>query len=316
MTAKKIVDGYLFKRKLDAKEKADIIYAILLNSSLKTEQGILLDNLIKRLQEVGLGTNEIYGCIINLAINGSVIEDSKGYNYASLLNNQNNVCQTIIKYKDKIETDVTESTVMTCSSKRCDVEEILQTLDSLQIDKSVVKNISDENLYVAIEIVENYNWGRKLSNQEKKALLLSILNCSKLEKNKNHYLTTFMNYMEKSGFNIQVVFGMVINLGVYGKMTKEGGLSYSVLLSTPRNACRKIIDNQYKVQTEVSEATIQKAVEKMNKPKKVTGKGIAKATIALSDEGKGGSELCEAVQADYQRLMAEKAKENERKGSE
>ena len=36
----------------------------------------------------------------------------------------------------------------------------------------------------------------------------------------------------------------------------------------------------------------------------------------LTVEGSAGSELCQSVQADYQRLLDEKAKEKEKEGSE
>ena len=52
------------------------------------------------------------------------------------------------------------------------------------------------------------------------------------------------------------------------------------------------------------------------KPKKVKSQDIAKSAIELTITGNGGSQVCDDVQADYQRLMAEKPKENEREGSE
>ena len=38
--------------------------------------------------------------------------------------------------------------------------------------------------------------------------------------------------------------------------------------------------------------------------------------MELTIAGSGGSQVCDDVQADYQRLMAEKTKENKREGSE
>ena len=47
--------------------------------------------------------------IINLAVNGSAIEKT-GYGYTVLLKHES-VCQTIGKYKEKIQTHVTEETI-------------------------------------------------------------------------------------------------------------------------------------------------------------------------------------------------------------
>ena len=122
--------------------------------------------------------------------------------------------------------------------------------------------------------------------------------------------------MEKAGFSIQEIFGMVINLGVNGKMTKESGLSYSVILSSTEKSCNRIIENGYEVQVEVTEETIKKAVKKANKPKNVKGQDIARATIELTLPGKGGSKICDDVQADYMRLLEEKTNNDQKEGSE
>mgnify|MGYP006935747667 CR=1 FL=1 len=57
--------------------------------------------MIYNLEQAGFGEQEIYGMIINLAVNGNVLEE-KEYGYTNLLGNVNNACKTIIKYKNKI----------------------------------------------------------------------------------------------------------------------------------------------------------------------------------------------------------------------
>ena len=69
-----------------------------------------LINLMQTLEPIGLSTQEMYGMLINLGVNGKVIKEA-GYNYNNLIRNQNNACQTIVQYKDEIQTQVSEETI-------------------------------------------------------------------------------------------------------------------------------------------------------------------------------------------------------------
>ena len=122
--------------------------------------------------------------------------------------------------------------------------------------------------------------------------------------------------MEKLGLNEQEIYGMIISGGIDGRILDIKGYSYADLLVNKNNAYQTIAQYKDKIQTYVTEETIQKAIKKANKPKKVKGQDIAKETMELTIAGNGGSQVCDDVQADYQRLMAEKTKENEREGSE
>ena len=77
------------------------------------------------------------------------------------------------------------------------------------------------------------------------------------------------------------------------------------------NSCQTIIRHKERIHTQVTEETIQRALEIANNPKKVKGQDIAKATLELTIASSGGSQVCDDVQADYQRLMDEKIKKNE-----
>lgn len=123
--------------------------------------------------------------------------------------------------------------------------------------------------------------------------------------------------MEQTGFNIQEIYGMIINLGVNGYVLQnDKEYTYQTLLRNKKNACQTIAQYKDKVQTQVSEETIQRAVKKANKPKKVKGQDIAKSTMELTITGSGGSQVCDDVQTDYQRLMIERTNENKKEGSE
>ena len=117
--------------------------------------------------------------------------------------------------------------------------------------------------------------------------------------------------MEQIGLNIQQIYGMIINLGVDGNILEETGYGYTALLANKYNSCQTIIRHKERIHTQVTEETIQRALEIANNPKKVKGQDIAKATLELTIASSGGSQVCDDVQADYQRLMDEKIKKNE-----
>jgi len=118
--------------------------------------------------------------------------------------------------------------------------------------------------------------------------------------------------MERLNLNEQEIYGMIISGGIEGRILDIKGYRYADLLANKNNAYQTIAQYKDEIQTCVTEETIQKAVKKENKPKKVKSQDIAKSAIELTITGNGGSQVCDDVQADYQRLMAEKTKENER----
>ena len=142
------------------------------------------------------------------------------------------------------------------------------------------------------------------------------MNTSLLNNGKGHYLVSLIQNMEKLGLNEHETYGMIISGGIEGKILDIKGYSYADLLVNKKNVCQTIAQHKDKIKTQVSEETIQSTVKKANKPKKVKGQDIAKSTMELTIAGSGGSQVCDDVQADYQRLMAEKTKENKREGSE
>ncbi len=322
--AKQIVEGYNFGRKLTDEERKAILKAILSSSSLNEKKSRkYLSTLIQNMEQIGLDTQEIYGMIINLVINRKVIEET-GYDYESLLQNKNNVCQTIAEYKDKIETNITEDTILKAKAdylSKKDGENLKEELIKLGLDREFIelKNIS--NVYVAKQIVEGYDFGRELTTEERKAILKAILSSSTLNDKKTgcYYLSSLIHKMEQIRLDTQEIYGMIINLGINGKVIEKRGYSYTNLLSNLNNACKEIANYKDEIETSVKESTIQKAVKKANKPnkpKKVTGQAIAKKTVEITTKGSGGSEICDLVEADYQRLLDEKINENEKEGSE
>ena len=316
--AKQIVDGYNFGRELTPEERKAILKSILNNAKLNKSKSNFLSTLIQNMEQIGLNEQQVYGVIINLGINGIVTEKT-GYDYSKLLANHNNACQTIGRYKDEIQTKVTEGTILkakTYDISQEDVQRLKEEFSALGINKEFIDLKNKKNLYIAKKIIDGYNFNRPLSTEEKRAILEAILNQSSLNKDKFIYLIKLIQNMEQIGLNEQQIYGMIINLGINGRVLEETGYNYKELLNNKNNACQTIAQYKDEIQTHVTEETIQKAVKKANKPKKVKGQDIAKSTMELTIAGNGGSQVCDDVQADYQRLMAEKTKENEREGSE
>ncbi len=315
--ANQIVENYNFYENIRSEEKKAIVKAILDNAGLNKNGRRYISTMIYNLEQAGFGEQEIYGMIINLGINGSVSVE-KGFSYKDFLSNTGNVWQ-IQKYKERIRTSVSKGMVIKAVSEQLSLEEqdkIKNELVSSGIDKDFLDSKDIRNIYTAKQIVENYNFARKLKNEEKNALLILILDNSKLNNKRANYLTKLIQNMEQIGLNIQQIYGMIINLGVDGNILDELGYGYTALLANKDNSCQTIIRHKERIHTQVTEETIQKAIKKANNPKKVKGQDIAKSTMELTVAGNGGSQVCDDVQADYQRLMAEKTKENEREGSE
>ena len=316
--AKKIVEEYDFGREISSKEKASLIRAVLNNRSLNNNETCYLATLIQNIEKIGLNAQEIYGMIINSAVNEKALKE-KGYGYSVLLMNENNACQTIEQYKDKIQTQVTEGTIDVAMSENLNETEQTQIkaeLVELGIDNDFIESKDIKNVYAAKKIIEEYDFGREISSKEKASLIRAILNSSCLNNNRTYYLTSLIQNIEQIGLNTQEIYGMIINSAVNGKALEEKGYSYSLLLNNKNNVCQTIEQYKDKIQTTVTEETILKAVKKADKPKKIKGQDIAKATIELTGKGNGGSEVCDAVQADYTKLLDEKARNTEKEGSE
>ena len=310
--ANQIVENYNFYENIRSEEKKAIVKAILDNAGLNKNGRRYISTMIYNLEQAGFGEQEIYGMIINLGINGSVSVE-KGFSYKDFLSNTGNVWQ-IQKYKERIRTSVSKGMVIKAMSEQLSLEEqdkIKNELVSSGIDKDFLDSKDIRNIYTAKQIVENYSFARKLKNEEKSALLTLILDNGKLNNKRANYLTKLIQNMEQIGLNIQQIYGMIINLGVDGNILEETGYGYTALLANKYNSCQTIIRHKERIHTQVTEETIQRALEIANNPKKVKGQDIAKATLELTIASSGGSQVCDDVQADYQRLMDEKIKKNE-----
>lgn len=314
--ANRIVSEYKFTKGLNEEERRAIIKLILNNSNLTKKKGVLLSALAKNLEHMGLSEQEVYGTIINSAVNGSAIERS-GFSYDYLLSSSSKVHEIGIHEIDTVVSEMTIQEALIKDMSKQDENILIEQLVDLGIEEDFLREKNIINVYVAKQIVEGYDFGRKINQEEKKTLLKAVLNSSYLGGKKGIcYLNSLIKKLKKVGLSNQEIYGMIINLGIGEKILERNGYGYNNLLSNKNKVCQTIAQYKDEIRTQVTEETIQKAVKKANKPKKVKGKDIAKSTMELTIAGSGGSQVCDDVQTDYQRLMIERTNENKKEGSE
>ncbi len=311
-----IVEGYNWKQTGNSltKQEKILVANTLLRGVVTNDELYKLYEAINKIQ-IGKNKftqNEVFAIMINLAIDGKIGDLS----YSDLLKKDRKEIQFILlDNKELLQTSVLPISIDLLAGRGKATNALKKELIELGLDKDFIDSKDIKNVYVAKQIVDGYDFGREITEEERKAILKSILGKSNLNKDNTGYLVSLIQNMEQIGLNKQEIYGMIINLGIHGTATEKTGYNYKELLNNKNNACQTIAQYKDKIQTVVSEATIQKAVKKANKPKKVKGQDIAKSTMELTTEGSGGSKVCDDVQAEYQRLMQRKI-EQEKEGDE
>lgn len=255
--AREIVRRYdwenLLEEPLNEEEEKNIVELIIKNEWLKKEKGNCLNKVIHRLEQEELSDQEIYGTIINLASNAKQI-DFEGLNYSSLLGGTANI--EGIKGNEDI-TKVSKTTVLKVSTKM--QQNLMKELARLKIANKFFKEKKIENVYMAIEIVESYNWkknlGRKLTKKEERNIIQTILNKSVLDKDKCVYLEKLEKRLRNRGLSKQDASGFIINLAINGGMKSQSGCEYSRILTGDIDIEELEID---KIDTTVNKNTIIK----------------------------------------------------------
>lgn len=238
--AKKIVDDYNFGDRINVDEKAALIKSILDSSKLHNRSHAYLTTLIQNFEQIGLSRQETFGTILNLGIYGTVLEEV-GYSYTNLLLNANNSCESIRQYKNKIRTKVSEEAIDIATARNVSEAEenkIRSELVQLGIDDEFVESKDIRNLFEAKRIVDKFDFGRKISGEEKASLIIAMINKSNFNKKRTKFLINLMQTLEPIGLSTQEMYGMLINLGVNGKVIKEAGYNYNNLIRNQNNACQ------------------------------------------------------------------------------
>ena len=261
-TAKEILDNYDFERKISNKEKCAILQAILNIKGLGKQYTHYISSIIRSLEDVGLTEQEAYGAIINLGIKGKIV-NQMGYGYSDLLNSRLKTLE-LQKYKDNIETVVNENTINLAKTKEInekEKQEIKSKYEKLGISKEFIDSINVRNLYIANQIIEEYDFKRNLSNEEKSAILQSILSQKGLEKQGSLYLTTLIENLREIGWTEHEAYGIIINLGIHGNIIATSGYGYQKLLGSKTNIM-KLWQHKDEVKTSVKDVDIQVAIAK------------------------------------------------------
>lgn len=268
--AKAIVERYDFEKKLTLQQKRTLIQAILNNSYIDNRKPHL-SALMRKFELIGLDEQEVYGTVINLGVNGRMIEEKNGYSYRDFLSNNEGTWETIGKLRNRIDTQVENRIILTAVSKYLSAEEqqiLINELLELGLSKEFIELKGTENLYMAKKIVEGYKFNRELTGEEKRIFIQLILNNKLLNKEgrKTVYLSRLMQRFEQVGLDEQEIYGVIINLGIDGKLVDmTGGFTYTELLINRSDVFYDVGNYKNKMHFNVTEEAIQKAKKKSEK---------------------------------------------------
>ena len=169
--------------------------------------------------------------------------------------------------------------------------------------KEIQKEKSDNNLYIALWILEKYCSNHDISdNKTKNKILTKILKNKSLNEGGYMTLSTILQSFERIEWNQDEIVEMLVECTKTGKIIiDDNKFTYSQLLRTPYKISESIKGMEH----------IFSGIER-----KIDGKDIMEASMELLAKGRGGSQICDDVQADYMRLLDEKTKNNQKEGSE
>lgn len=258
--AKQIVEGYNFEQELTNESKKALLYSILNKSALENNYESYLSSIMFKLEKIGLTEQEIYGAMINLAINNSVLQEQQHGGYGKMLVNPSRILD-LKKSKAEIQTKVSKATIQKAKSESLneeEVERLKQELRELGISKEFVEEKNIKNIYIAKQIIEGYQFDKELNAESKKALLYNVLNNQYLNKEQTSYLSTLMKNFEGIGLTEREIYGTIINLGINSNIVPIKGYDYTNLL-TRSYKVKELKEHKQKIETKVTNITIQKA---------------------------------------------------------
>ena len=172
--AQRIVESYCFDREITPDEKKAIIYCILDTTTLDEDKHFYLSTFLKNLEDIGFSEQGAYGAIISMAIKRKSMVTQLPYTYSDLIKSRK-CCMELEKYKDSIETNVSDGDI-----KNAVVKEASQDTSILQeyIDmgfEAFAESINVQNLVYAKKIVDEYDFGRQLTAEERRAVIYCLL---------------------------------------------------------------------------------------------------------------------------------------------
>ena len=241
--ALKIVDEYIFEesigRKITDEEKKILVESILAPARLNSGIGCnYLSTVYKNIAERGMKSQEAYGAIINYAMGNNG-------NYSAALGNKNKIAEELI-------TEVSEEDInQILMNNGIILQEDKKQIEELRVD---VTEKDVRNINSALKIVNEYNFeesiGRKITAEEKKILVESILAQVRLNSGKNpSYISTLYKNIAERGMDSQDAYGAIINYAI------GNNGSYKEALGNKNKIAEELI-------TEVSEEDINQMLKK------------------------------------------------------
>lgn len=154
-----IVEKYDFGRTLSIEEKRGLVQSILDHSLLDDGKRKYLSALIRKLQQYGFSEQDAYAIVINLGVNGSIIDEPK-CSYTDVLNNTGGVVfKKISEGADRVEKTVTPFTIIKAASytlKDEEIQRIKLELADLGIQEKELEGLDDKLIYIARRMAEEY----------------------------------------------------------------------------------------------------------------------------------------------------------------
>ncbi|MCL2354659.1 MAG: hypothetical protein FWC68_02020, partial [Oscillospiraceae bacterium] len=152
------------------------------------------------------------------------------------------------RYKYKMERHLTEKGQMK------------QYYINLGVPEEFIELVKIKNLRAAKEIVEGYDFGRELTNEEKSGILQAILNHSHLTRKTSTSLSSLIKALGLTGeLTEQEIYGAIIKLSVNGGIDKH---SYSEMINSSKYVSKFVehyLGNKGTIDLKVTKSTIQRA---------------------------------------------------------
>ena len=144
------------------------------------------------------------------------------------------------------------------------IEDLKRQYEDLGFLTDNIEEIHEKNLYTAKRIVDNYEFDRKLRDEEKRLLLQSILSPKILRKGRTSYLITIMKNLEKIGLTEQESYGAMMNLAINGNLIDNKEYKYIKVLNSP-NGILELSKHKNQIKTNIDENMIQNLMKKAEK---------------------------------------------------
>ena len=138
-------------------------------------------------------------------------------------------------------------------------EEAYQKALRIGIPVEFLEDKDKRNIYEGLEIFENYQFDRELSEEEKLVVVQSLLSCSKLNKGKGNSFSNLKGQYAEIGLTEEEICGTIINTAL-GNTNKGYSMAKilpnaKVVLEIPKEEIHTVVEDKY----------IQKAVQKRRK---------------------------------------------------